>query len=218
MEGKILVLLVSMALLVGFLSGCIEEKTEEEPIVEANNAPVAKFTSSVEHNVTMAGGDATFNASGSSDEDEGTILTYAWDFDNDGVVDSTDMVVTWTYAANGTYPVTLTVNDGTDDSDPVSEDVVVGNVAPVAGFSYAEGPNYNETYFEYVFTDTSTDANVGDTLTYLWDINDGTEQNTTAGPITYVFANAGSYNVTLTVTDGYGLTDTDTQVVNIIVS
>ncbi|MBD1584137.1 S8 family serine peptidase [Pseudoalteromonas sp. S16_S37] len=78
---------------------------------------------------------------------------------------------------------------------------------PVAGFSYA-ADMLNAT-----FTDTSTDAN-NDIVSWAWDFGDGstsTEQNPS-----HTFAAAGTYTVSLTVTDETGLANTTTQAVTVI--
>ncbi|WP_179957624.1 cellulose binding domain-containing protein [Exilibacterium tricleocarpae] len=59
----------------------------------------------------------TFDGSGSSDAD-GDPLTYRWDFG--GGETATEAVVTKTFDQAGTFPVTLTVNDGTVDSASVT--------------------------------------------------------------------------------------------------
>lgn len=203
-RGKIVALLVCIALLAGVLmSGCIEEEGEEEP---TNTAPVASFTSSVEHNTSTAGGTVTFTDA-STDADTDDTLTYSWDFGDN--TNSTLQNPTHTYAANGTYTVTLTVSDGTDTGTK-SASVIVGNVAPTADFTSVA------TNLSVVFTDASTDPNTGDTLTYSWDFNgDDTADNTTSGPITYEYSAAGTYNATLTVTDDYGLTGTVTKEITV---
>lgn len=195
MKKKIFVLLVSIVLLVGIISGCVEEDKEEEE--EENTAPTASFIPSVVHNTSMAGGTVTFDGTGTdADEDD---LTYSWVF-GDGET-STEEDPVHVYATNGSFTVTLTVNDSTDETTATAT-VVVGNLAPTAGFTYVA------TNLSVVFTDTSTDPDAGDTLTYSWDFDgDGTADNTTAGPITYDYTAAAAYNATLTVTDMYGLTD-----------
>jgi len=193
LKGKILVLLVCIAMLVGVLSGCVEE--EKTP---TNNAPTASFTSSVDHNTSTAGGTVTFDSTATdADEDD---ITYSWDFGDDST-ESIEEDPVHEYAANDSYVVTLTVSDGTD-TDTATATVVVGNIAPTAGFTYAaDGLNVT-------FTDASSDPNTDDTLTYSWDFySDDTAENTTEGPVTYEYAAAGTYNATLTVTDSYGLTD-----------
>lgn len=66
--------------------------------------------------------EATFDGSGSYDPD-GTIVSFSWDF-GDGTMGNGD-VVTHTYAAEGTYQVTLTVTDTDGASHPVSISVDV---------------------------------------------------------------------------------------------
>ena len=193
LKGKIIVLLVCMALLVGVLSGCIEDE-EEEP-TPTNNAPVASFTSSVAHNNTTAGGTVTFTDA--STDADGDTLTYSWVFGD--TTTNTTQNPSHTYAANGTYTVALTVSDGTDTGTK-SASVIVGNVAPTADFTSVA------TNLSVNFTDASTDPNIGDTLTWSWNFGDDSALNTTQNPI-YAYAAAGTYNVTLTVTDTYGLTD-----------
>ncbi len=68
----------------------------------ANQSPVASFT----FNCTDL--DCSFDASASSDPD-GTVVQWDWDF-GDGMMDSGEMV-NHSYAAAGSYVVTLTVTD-----------------------------------------------------------------------------------------------------------
>jgi PKD repeat protein len=63
----------------------------------------------------------SFDASGSSDSD-GSIVSYEWDFDNDGTVDATGVTTTHTYQTADTYTCKLTVtdNDSLTDDDTVN--------------------------------------------------------------------------------------------------
>jgi PKD repeat protein len=70
--------------------------------VQPNRAPTASFTEEVTDQTV------TFDATGSTDTD-GTITTYAWDF-GDGQT-GTGASPTHSYAAPGSYTVTLTVTD-----------------------------------------------------------------------------------------------------------
>ena len=193
MKEKIIVLLVSMAVLVGVLSGCVEEETPT-----TNNAPEAGFTY-VKTNFTVNFTDT------STDADDDT-LTYLWDF-GDGVGNSTEADPEYTYAVNGSYTVKLTVSDGTD-TDDYEEEIVVGNVAPTASFIY------EPTNLSVNFTDTSTDPNgVEDIVNWTWDFGDENmsyDQNPT-----YLYAAEGNYTVILTVTDFYCLTDNETKTVEV---
>ncbi len=51
------------------------------------------------------------SAVGSSDPEDGTSLTYAWDWESDGTFDATGLTSTHTFASPGDYLVTLRVTD-----------------------------------------------------------------------------------------------------------
>jgi PKD repeat protein len=81
-----------------------------------------------------------------------------------------------------------------------------GNVAPVANFSSTASG------LTATFTDTSTDSD-GSIAARSWNFGDGTTSTATNPSRTY--AAAGTYNVSLTVTDNGGLTNTKTQSVTV---
>ncbi|HET7088802.1 MAG TPA: PKD domain-containing protein [Anaerolineae bacterium] len=85
-----------------------------------NDPPVASFTYS------CGGLTCNFDASGSSDPD-GTITSYAWDF-GDGTAGS-GTTASHTYAAAGTYNVTLTVTDDDGATDAHTQGVMVSDGA-----------------------------------------------------------------------------------------
>jgi len=62
-----------------------------------------------------------FNASNSYDPNGGSIVSYAWDFDNDGTTDSTAQAASHTYSNLGTYTVSLTVTDNDGLTDTTTE-------------------------------------------------------------------------------------------------
>lgn len=88
----------------------------------ANVPPTAAFTSSC---LALA---CNFNAAASSDPD-GSIVSYAWDFGDS--TSGTTQPASRTYAAPGTYPVTLTVTDNAGASRSVVHSVSVSD--PVVG-------------------------------------------------------------------------------------
>lgn len=80
----------------------------------------------------------------------------------------------------------------------------VSSQPPQAGFDFEpQGLSVN-------FTDTSSDAN-NDISQWSWDFGDGAS-STDANPM-HAYAQAGSYEVTLSVTDSEGNTDTSTQTI-----
>jgi PKD repeat protein len=80
--------------------------------------PVAKFV----YNLPCESRTVSFDASSSYDPD-GTIMSYDWDF-GDGNAGS-GVAVSHTYAADGTYSVTLTVCDNDGECDTETKNVVV---------------------------------------------------------------------------------------------
>ncbi|HZB29998.1 MAG TPA: ThuA domain-containing protein [Streptosporangiaceae bacterium] len=71
-----------------------------------------------------------FSSEGSRDEDPGDSITFAWDFQNDGTIDSTSPNPQFTYTVNGVYTARLTVTDSTGKTDSKSTVITVGNTAP----------------------------------------------------------------------------------------
>jgi PKD repeat protein len=80
------------------------------------------------------------------------------------------------------------------------------NVPPVASFSF------DSTGLTVDFTDESTDDD-GTIVSRLWDFGDG--QTSTATNPSHTYATGGTYDVTLTITDSSGDTDSDEQPVGL---
>lgn len=139
-----------------------------------------------------------FDGSGSSDP-ENDPLTYAWDFGDGNLADGA--MPTHTYAAAGTFEVSLVVSDGMASSDPSVTTATITepamNLAPVAdpGGPYAGEPG------QAVMFDGSGSADPnGDALTFAWDFGDGAMGDGVSPSHTYVAD--GAYTVTLIVKDG----------------
>jgi PKD repeat protein len=161
----------------------------------ANVAPTASFTTS------GAGPQISFNAAGSSDLD-GSIATYAWNF-GDGSTGS-GVNAQHSYAATGTYPVTLTVtdDDGASSSTTAQAKVRV-NVPPTAAFS-STARKLNVSFDASGASDSD-----GSITSYAWNFGDGTT-GTGVSP-THAYNAAGTYTVSLTVTDNDGATNVATN-------
>lgn len=186
MKRKIVVPILCIALVLGMLSGCVEE--EEEP---TNEAPVAGFTTPENIYVNVE-----FTFTDTSTDDAG-VESWSWDFDGDGVEDSSDMNPTHTYDTVGEKTVILTVTDEEGETGDYTATITVMYMPPTAAFTYEPMENIT-TSVEIMFTDASTigDANI---TMWEWDFGDGNTSNET-NP-THTYAMAGSYIVTLTVTD-----------------
>jgi hypothetical protein len=58
-------------------------------------------------------------------------LSYAWDFNNDGVTDSTVQNPSYTYSSAGTYTVKLTVTNAVSSDDEIKSGYITVTTAPV---------------------------------------------------------------------------------------
>ena len=168
--------------------------------VTTNQPPVA----SAQADITNGEAPLTvlFDAGTSSDSD-GTITTYSWDFNSDGVEDAQGMTVDHTFTQAGDYHVQLTV---TDDSGATGQDgsiviTVTSNAPPeITGFT-ATPAVLNNPGMEATFNATITDPE-NDTVTLLVDFGNG--QTAAALPAVCTYDQTGTYNVTLTADDGNG--------------
>ncbi|MFC1717049.1 PKD domain-containing protein [Candidatus Poribacteria bacterium] len=88
-------------------------KYETSPTVSIGNSePVADAGGPYEG---VVGAEITFDGSGSLDPDGDSAMTYLWDFGDNTT--GSGVNPTHTYVSEGTYTVTLTVDDGSGDSD-----------------------------------------------------------------------------------------------------
>jgi PKD repeat protein len=148
----------------------------------------------------------SFDGSGSYDSN-GIIVSWLWDF-GDGE-SSTEQNPTHVYAQDGTYSVSLLV---TDDDDATGEDmtyVEVADVDPVADF--VASPVSGIEPLSVTFRDLSTSYD--GISSWLWDFGDG-ESSTEQNP-THVYAQDGTYSVSLLVTDDDDETDEDMTYVEV---
>ena len=173
--------------------------------------PVASFTlpSSCAANTACAFTDTSTDPDGAT-----TITTRHWDFGDGQTVDNPGLNPSHTYTAANTYTVTLTVTDNSGRSNVSTQQLTVTggtiNGTPVASMDAPVCTDLNCS-----FHSTSTD-DVGIVSTE-WDFGEaGSATNTASGiDASHSYAAAGTYTVTLTVTDGEGLQDATTQAVTV---
>jgi glucose/arabinose dehydrogenase len=77
--------------------------------------------------------DVQFSSAGTSDPD-GDALSYAWDFDSDGIIDSREPNPGYTYMRNGAFRASLQVRDTNGRAASAETKILVGNVPPVVRF------------------------------------------------------------------------------------
>ncbi|HEU0214981.1 MAG TPA: PKD domain-containing protein, partial [Jiangellaceae bacterium] len=99
-----------------------------------------------------------FSSEGSRDPDPGDSITFAWDFDNNGTVDSLDPNPLHTYTANGVYTAKLTVTDSTGKTDVKTTVITVGNSAPKVTVTTPVDGDFFAWGDTIPFTVTVTDA------------------------------------------------------------
>ena len=145
----------------------------------------------------------------------GQVVIYAWDF-GDGTT-GTGRTVTHAFSTASTYTVTLTVTDAFNRSASAPQSLTVGaGPTPEAEFEFS--PDKPTTMTTVQFNAIASTPPPGRTITgYAWDFGDGTPTCLplalhpvcqTGVTVSHTFSVAGTYNVTLTVTDSSGATDT----------
>ncbi|WP_152187782.1 PKD domain-containing protein [Georgenia satyanarayanai] len=166
-----------------------------------NVAPTAAFTA------TATGLAVAVDGRDSADPD-GTITSHAWTF-GDGA-SATGAEADHTYAAAGTYDVTLTVTDDDGASTSLTKQVTVApvpNAAPTAAFTVT-----TDGLAVAVDGRGSSDPD-GTVASHAWTFGDGA--SATGAEVDHTYAAAGTYDVTLTVTDDEGATDSLTRQVSV---
>jgi parallel beta-helix repeat protein len=123
------------------------------------SGPVAAFT------VDKTSGPAPLTVQ-FTDESTENPTSWAWDFDNDGVVDSTEQNPSYEYTAVGTYTVKLTVNNDLGSDEEIKEDyITVTDPAPKTWYvDDSGGADFSQ------IQDAVTAAKAGDTII----VKDGT--------------------------------------------
>jgi PKD repeat protein len=128
-------------------------------------------------------------------------LTYAWDFGD--LTFAGDLVTTThTYATEGPYTIKLTVTNTVPLSAEATQPVnAVMPKPPVAGFSVSL------TAHDTVLADATTLSNDPDgaIVEYAWNFGDGGLATSVDSTATHTYAKAGTYTITLVVTDNDGL-------------
>ena len=162
----------------------------------ANQKPVASISTD-KTNINQ--GDTINFDSRDSDDPDGKIVKYSWNFD-DGTT-TTEKNPSYEFQNSGSYTIELTVtdNDGAKDVDRITISVneFIPNKPPVASI-YADKTRINEGE-TIKFESGGSDDPDGRIINYEWDFDDGST-SINANP-SHEFQNSGSYTVKLTVFD-----------------
>jgi PKD repeat protein len=158
----------------------------------------------------------TFDGSRSNDTD-GTIVGYRWDWTNDGIYDtewSTSPITTHIYTAAGTYMVQLQVKDSDGFRDTDTAYANITSIQPLPPVADTEGPYSGLTYQNIHFDGSGSLGTDGIIVNYTWDFGDGTF-GYLISPV-HSYDSDGTFTVTLTVTDNNDLQDNDTTTATIL--
>jgi PKD repeat protein len=135
----------------------------------------------------------------------GGVLSYAWDFDGDSVVDSTAPNPSWTYASCGSYAVSLTVTDGVNPPQTLTRANFIRTDRIVADFSYSVlAPQILQ------FTATSDLP----ATSWAWDFDGDTVVDSNLQNPVWIFANPVPREVSVTVARSCGPAVTVTKVIS----
>ncbi|MDB4884458.1 MAG: Peptidase, (Subtilisin) subfamily, partial [Gemmatimonadetes bacterium] len=170
--------------------------------IPPNAPPVARFTWSCPS--------LTCTFDGTTSSDDNGIVSYSWDLNKYPGGTATGPTVTADYPHADTRYVTLTVTDAGGLTNSVTKTITIGtpvNQPPVARFT-SSCTNLGCTF------DSGTSSDDVGIASRSWTFGDGG----TAGNVvttSHTYGSAGTYSVTLTVTDGSGLTNSITKQVSV---
>lgn len=136
--------------------------------------------------------------------------TWAWDFNSDGIIDSTEQNPTYAYSKSGWYVVTLVVTNGFGDSSTAIKSIHV-NQAPTLNPIGEKNVTANKTLN---FTVSGSDPD-GDTLTYsATNLPTGATFDSSTGVFSWTptVSQIGSYVVTFNVFDGVSTASEDVTI------
>lgn len=166
-----------------------------------NEDPVARF----DWNPLNPETDETVYFDASSSTDDNSIVSYEWDFDNDGNYDNNNgEKVTWSWENEGEFEVSLRVMDDEGVYDTLTKTITIEeeNNAPEAN---ADGPYYGYINSEIDFDASKSEDSDGTIVSWIWDLGDGTSDS--GETTTHTYSSSNNFTVTLTVTDNDGETD-----------
>ncbi|MEL7271435.1 MAG: PKD domain-containing protein [Bacteroidota bacterium] len=184
-------------------SGCTTQLTL---YVGAIQPPVAVA------NATPENGNAPLEVSfnGSNSTDDISIVSYEWNFGDSNTASIANPIHTYTEPGDYTAVLTVTDNEGAQDTDEVLITVTAGNTGPIA---VAEAtPMSGNSPLEVNF-DSSGSSDDEEIMSYAWNFGDG-NSSTEANP-THTYTQLGTFTAILTVTDAEGLEDTDSVEINV---
>jgi|TARA_B100001093_G_scaffold285641_1_gene272852 PKD repeat protein len=159
----------------------------------SNDPPVASFSAN------PLSGSAPLTVSFTSTSTNAT--SHDWDFNGDGVLDASGVLVSYTYNNAGSYTVILTAT-GPDGVDSVTRSNYVTVTPSPPSALFTANPTSGKKDLRVEFSNSSLRYNSSS-----WDFGDG--NTSTEDSPTHMYTTSGTYDVTLSVV-GDGGSDTNT--------
>lgn len=143
-----------------------------------------------------------FDASNSTDP-ENDELFYSWDMDGDGIKDASGSCVAWKFEVPGERTIRLDVTDARGKCGGLNRTIYIReNTPPVAVPPMDMEVNEGDTV---TLEDTASHDTDGHAIFHTWSFEEGSMEG---ARVNLTFMEAGSFRVTLNVTDELGASDT----------
>ncbi len=139
-----------------------------------------------------------------TDQSTGSPTSWLWDLGNGNT--STQQNPAATYLSAGVYTVTLTATNSGGSSVLVKTSYITVYANPVVGFSASQTTGCFPLPIQFTDQTTTPDGSI---VSWLWDFGDG-QVDSVPNPA-HTYTAAGSYNVSLQVTNSHGCTTTLTK-------
>ncbi len=143
----------------------------------------------------------TVSFQGNGTDQDGTIVSYSWDFGDGASSNLQNPSHTFTTAGTFTARLTISDNDGATASATVQINVLPPNLPPTLSISAA--PLSGQAPLNVSFSSSASDSD-GSIASYSWDFGDG-GSSSQANP-SHLYNSAGQYTARLTVRDDDGAT------------
>ncbi|MDD3398730.1 MAG: PKD domain-containing protein, partial [Candidatus Methanomethylophilaceae archaeon] len=197
-------------------------------LIDASDYAHAYYVDSVlQHYIVGKGQTVTFNGSASTDSNGNPLARFVWDFGDGNDANVTNATLQHTYnVANATgHTVTLMViNHNGSMSEASTFTVLVDDVDPTSAITVVTAnPTAGSSVSFSGLNSTDSVASAGDGLgiiaKWIWNFGDGSANVTKTsdnGNVSKTFTAMGSYNVTLTVVDVAGNSNSIVQQVQVL--
>lgn len=185
-----------------------EVKIDDHGMTIQNLAPSVSILGSSKSGVE----DSSVWCVASARDDQSSDLTYEWHFgdgySSPGEISPLGNEASHSFAFSGNYITSVIVRDGMNATGVAITEMTIRNVAPQAKVNCSLS-NINEGIISLNASSSTDTISDRPSLIYLWDFGDGSE--TYGQSVRHVYCSPGNFNVSLTVIDNDGETNTSME-------